>query len=561
MHDLVFRGATLVDGTGAPPVEGDLAVDGAHIAAVGGRQHGRREIDARGLLLTPGFIDPHTHYDGQATWDPELSPSGWHGVTTALFGNCGVGFAPVRAQDRDWLVQTMEGVEDIPGTALHEGIRWRWESFPEYLDALEQLPRQLDIGVSVPHAPVRGYVMGPRGAEDVEATPAEIAQMAAIVRDGVRAGAFGFTTSRTSLHKTAEGKLMAGSTAAVAELQAIAEALRDAGHGVFGIADEHGLVPQDLPWVRTLARTTGRPVVVNLSQTDFGPEVYQTVLRGLTTCDEPVYGMAAGRAIGILMHLRTTAHPFALHPSFQALPADWPERLAALRDPEVRRRILADDNPKDVGMFEYFVTRAFHKMYVFDGDYEPSADQNVAALAQATGKTPLEVVYDALLRDDGNGFLYFPLFNYTGGDLSAVDTLHAHPKVVWGLSDAGAHCGAICDGGIPTWLITHWTRDRTRGPRWPLERAIHQLTAMPARLYGLTDRGVLAPGARADLNLIDYATLGVGAPSVAFDLPAGGRRLVQRARGYRGTWLAGVQTVADDAATGARPGRLIRAGR
>jgi N-acyl-D-amino-acid deacylase len=565
MHDVVIRNGFIIDGTGRDGFEGDVAIDGGRITAVGvGLGRGREEIDARGLLVTPGFVDMHTHYDGQATWDPWLTPSGWHGVTTAVVGNCGVGFAPVRREDRDWLIQVMEGVEDIPGAALSEGIRWEWESFPEYLDALERRPFAVDIGTQMPHSALRGFVMGRDRSEDDQATPAEIAEMKRLVADSLRAGALGFSTSRTSLHKTMEGKLVAGTNAAVDELFGIGEALAETGLGVFEVADEHVRVPDDLVWMEALANQTGRPVLFNLSQTDFAPDLWRDVVTRLDAAcarGADLWAQSAGRAVGILMNWRLTAHPFAMHPTFVAmrdLPRD--EMMAQLADPDVRRRILSEAPPKSASMVEYYIMRAFDKMFLFTGDYEPKASDTVAARAAAEGRDPLAVAYDALLANNGDGYLYFPLFNFSGGTLDALHVLHQHPRVLMGLSDGGAHCGAICDGGVPTFMLSHWGRDRV-GARLPLPHLIRRQTHDTAAFYGLRDRGVLLPGFIADINVIDFDRLRLGPPRVAFDLPAGGRRLVQAAEGYRYTLKNGVVTVRDDVVTGATPGGLLRGAR
>lgn len=564
MHSLVIRGGLLFDGTGRDPVEADVAVDGGLIVAVGrGLGRGREEIDARGKIVTPGFVDVHTHYDGQVTWDPELSPSGWHGVTTAVMGNCGVGFAPCRAEDRDWLINVMEGVEDIPGAALHEGIRWGWETFPEYLDMLDRLPLALDVGTQVPHAAVRGWVLGRSASEERAASADEIAKMRAVVAEGLRAGALGFSSSRTSLHRTSDGVLVAGTDAAVEELEGIADAIAEVGHGVFEIADEHARVPADLSWLSGIARRTGRPVVFNLSQFDQASELWKVDLAGLeaaAAAGVPLYGQVAGRSIGIVMSWRSTANPFALCNSFWAIKhLPWEEQRRQLADPAFRAQLIAE-TPIEVGPFQTFVTRTFDKMFVLgEGfDYEPDPADSLGARARREGVTPTSLAYDALCADDATGLLYFPLFNYSDGDLSPLATLHQHPRTLMGLADGGAHCGAIADGGMPTFMLSFWARDRKRGPTLPLPWVIHRQTQATAAFYGLHDRGVVAPGYRADLNVIDMDRLRLRRPYLAWDLPAGGRRLLQRAEGYEATVVAGVVTRRHDESTGARPGRLIR---
>jgi N-acyl-D-amino-acid deacylase len=564
MYDLVLRNGTLVDGTGAPRRVADVAVIGDRIVAVGaGLGPGREEIDCAGALVTPGFVDLHTHYDGQVTWDPWLTPSGWHGCTTVVVGNCGVGFAPCREADRAWLIQTMEGVEDIPGAALSEGIRWSWESFPEYLDALDRVPLALDVGTQIPHAALRGFVMGPRRAEHEDATPGEVERMRALVAEALRAGALGFSTSRTSLHKTKAGQLVAGTNATRAEVEGICEAVREVGHGVVELANEHARNREDVRWFRDLAARLGRPVVFNLSQIDESPGLWKELLTALDEAAEagvPLWAQTAGRAIGILMGLQATAHPFALHPSWLMKTNDpWEEKLAALRDPAFRERLLGE-TPIHVGAFEAFVTQRFDRMFPMDGagDYEPRPEDSLAARAAREGTSPAALAYDHLMRGDGAGMLYFPLFNYADGSLEPTLAMHRHPRVLMGLSDGGAHCGAICDAGMPTFMLTHWARDRSRGEKLPLERVVARQTRDTAAFYGLHDRGVVAPGYLADLNVIDFDRLAGLPPERVTDLPAGGRRLVQRARGYVGTWKRGVRVIENDAPTGALPGRLIR---
>jgi len=569
-HELVIRNAFLVDGRGTPGRMADVAVDGPLITAVepaGTIVGGTHVVEADGLLLTPGFVDVHTHYDAQVTWDPFVTPSGWHGVTTALMGNCGVGFAPAAPDSHEWLIQLMEGVEDIPGSALTEGIKWGWESYPEYLDVLEQLPRVMDIGSSIAHGPLRAYVMGQRGGANGEPTEAEIAEMSRLVEEALRAGAFGFTTSRTPIHKARDGELVPGTTADEHELLGIAAAIARVGHGVFGFAPDHALVPvQEWPWMRKVATLTGQPICVNLNQSDKAPEVWREVLRLLDQAHAdglPIIAQVAGRSIGILYCLQGSVHPLLFHPAYQEI-ASLPlaEQLVALAEPERRRRII-EDIPDDGGFFRSAVLNGLGRIWLVDDeniDYEPAAVDSVAAVAARAGLPPMQLVLDQLIAREGNGMLYAPFFNYTYGDLSFTEAVTRHPHTRMGLSDGGAHCGAICDGGMPTFMLTHWTRDRTRGEKLPLEYIVRRQTSQTAELYGITDRGVVAPGMRADLNLIDYERLGFDVPRMAYDLPAGGRRIVQKARGYVGTWVAGVQTVANDQFTGATPGKLLRAG-
>jgi N-acyl-D-amino-acid deacylase len=542
-HDIVIRNGVIVDGTGRERFEGDVAI--------------------RDGLVTPGFVDMHTHYDGQVTWDEQLTPSSWHGCTTVVMGNCGVGFAPVRKEDRDWVIRLMEGVEDIPGAALHEGMRWDWETFPGYLDALSGLDRAIDFGTQVPHGPLRTYVMGERGVGNEAATAKDCDAMGRLVEEAIRAGALGVSTSRTMLHKSSDGDLVPGTFAERDELFALAHGLRRGGHGVFQMAGEHLQMGKELEWIAELALETGRPVMFNLTQTDFAPELWRDLLGGLEAMaarGAQVYGQVAGRAIGLLMGWELTAHPFARHPAFLEL-ADRPkaERLAALATPEVRARLL-NETVSGLPPFEQFVTRSFHKMFPVteNVDYEPAKAESLREIARATGRRPEELAYEALMADDGDGLMYFPLFNYAGGDLEHLKTLHNHPLTRMGLSDGGAHCATVCDAGMPTFMLTHWTRDRARGDRLGLEHVIRRQTSETAQSFGMMDRGILAPGYRADVNVIDYDGLTLERPELVRDLPAGGPRLLQRARGYTATLVAGQVTRRHDTSTGALPGRLVR---
>ncbi len=571
MFDHIIRGGKVYDGSGRPAFTGDVALNGGVIAAVSERRlpdAARRETNADGLIVTPGFVDMHTHFDAQATWDSDLTPSSTHGCTTVVMGSCGVGFAPAAPDRHDWLISLMEGVEDIPGAAMHEGITWGWESFPEYLSALERRRYTMDVGTQVPHGALRAYVMGERGARNEEATAADIAEMGRLVEEGLRAGALGFSTSRTMLHKATSGEPVPGTFAARDELLGIAEAVARCDHGVIQVACEHTRVPEELSWMEEAALKTGRPVTFNLSQIDDRPELWREVVAGLEAASArgaQLFAQVAGRAIGILMCWRGTAHPFALHPTFLSLAAlPWPEKLAALRSLEVRARLLTEE-PVRVGPFESFVTQTFSKMFTFEGDadYEPPAARSLAARAAREGRSPKELAYEALMRGaeegDGEGFLYFPLFNYSGGSLDVLRELHQHPRTLMGLSDAGAHCGAICDGGMPTFMLSYWGRDRAMG--LPLEHLIRRQTRDTAFTFGLHDRGLLAQGYRADLNLIELERLGVGRPRMVYDLPAGGRRLLQGSHGYVATLCAGVETRARGEFTGELPGALLRGAR
>ncbi len=567
MHDLSITGGTLVDGTGAPARPGDVAVDGDRITAVGEPGSigpASRTIDATGQLVMPGFVDVHTHYDAQLSWDPWITPSSWHGCTTVIVGNCGVGFAPADPGRHGELIELMEGVEDIPGAALVEGITWGWESFAEYLDVLEAQPHVIDFGCQIGHGPVRAYVMGDRGVRNEPATAADLTRMAALVEDALRAGALGFSTSQTALHKSKSGEYVPGTWVSHDEMLAMADAMARAGSGIFQGAYDHPELPRQFGWLQEFAERSGRPVAVNLNQTDQAPDVWQEVLAWLDqmrAAGLPVVAEVAGRSIGILMCLEGTAHPLMLHPAFSDLaPLPLAEVVAELRRPERRARFVAE-RPPEYGGFLDSLTRNFAKMFPADHgviDYEPPPEASVEARAAALGVAPEQIVIDALLQDDGHGMVYYPLFNYAQGDLGVTYELQSHPGTRMGLSDGGAHCGAICDGGMPTFMLTHWTRDRTRGPRLSLELVVHRQTQQTAQLYDLTDRGVVAPGYKADLNVIDYDRLSFAPPRMAYDFPADARRLVQRARGYTATICSGTVVVEHDEFTGALPGRLVR---
>ncbi len=567
MHDLVIKGGTIVDGSGGESFVGDVAVDDGTISAIAGSGDeigaAKRTVDADGLLVTPGWVDVHTHYDAQATWDPQLTPSGWHGVTSVVMGNCGVGFAPAKPDRHDWLIRLMEGVEDIPGAAMHEGITWGWETFPEYLDVLDRQPLVLDIGTQVPHGALRAYVMGERGAANEAATEADRTAMAQLTTEALRAGALGFSTSRTPLHRSIDGELVPGTFAATDEILAIADGIRAAGHGVFQCAIHHPDVPDSFSWLRQVAEITGQPTVFNLNQPDFAPDLWRDVLGLLEQAAAdglPVLAQVAGRPVGILQCWEATVHPFLGRPTYEAL-RDLPigEQLAELRRTEVRDRILAEE-PEGLSRFQLFVTQTWEKLWPFTGetDYEPDPAGSLAAMARSTGADPAALAYDHLLSADGQGLLYFPLFNYGQHTLDPLHELHQHPQTRMGLADAGAHCGAVCDGGMPTFMLSYWTRDRTAGDRLALEHMVRRQTRETAELFGLRDRGLIAEGMRADLNVIDYEALDVEAPRLAHDLPTGARRYVQPARGYRATVCAGEVTVVDDEFTGALPGKLIR---
>jgi len=567
MHELVIRDARIVDGTGAAAFHGDVAVAGGRIVQVGGKAGpGRREIAAAGRLATPGFVDVHTHYDGQASWDPMLAPSSWHGVTTIVMGNCGVGFAPVRPDKHDWLINVMEGVEDIPGTALTEGIPWGWESFPEYLDALDRMPRAIDIGAQMPHGALRAYVMGERGATNAPATADDIASMTALLEQALEAGALGFTSSRTTVHRTKAGAHIPGYEVATDELIGIAGALKRTGKGAIGLNCDFLDVEAELLWMRRLRAAAGRTVWFLLAQFNDDPGKFRRILAGLDAASAggtPILAQVAGRPIGFNLGLEGSLHPFITKPSYKPLmhlPLD--ERVARMREPELRAAIIGEQVRHRHDIMRT-ATERFDRMFRLGDppEYEPAPEASVAAMAARSGQNPAEIAYDILLERDGRELLFMPAFNYASGDHSAIAEMMAHPNTRLGLSDGGAHCGLICDASTPTYMLTHWARDRARGPRLPLEAVVRQQTSETASLYGLGDRGVLKPGYKADLNVIDLDGLRLHAPVMVRDLPAGGRRLVQKAEGYAATIVAGEVTFEDGEATGALPGKLVRGAR
>ncbi len=566
MHDLVIRGGTVVDGTGAAARLADVAIDNGTITKVGTiTEAGKREIDATGHLVTPGWVDIHTHYDGQATWDPLITPSCWHGVTTVVMGNCGVGFAPARPDKHDWLIELMEGVEDIPGAALAEGIKWNWETFPEYLDSIEKQSRVLDIATQVPHGSVRAYVMGERGAKNEAATPEDIEAMAEIVREGVEAGALGFSTSRTMLHLSKDGEPVPGTFANKAELMGIGRALGQAGHGVFEMASDMTPAEEEFMWMKELSAETGLPVTYALLQSPVDAEKWRTML-ALT--DEArkqganVTAQIACRPTGMVLGWQSTVHPFVSRPTYMALARlPFTERLSELKKPDVRAAILSD-TPKDLGVLGMILTQGYDRMFRLENDgnleYEPRAEDSVAALAKATNANPAAIVYDMLMENEGRGYIYLPLLNYAKFNFDHIHEMIQHPATVLSLSDGGAHCGVICDASFPTYMLTHWVRDRSRGPRLPLEQVVRMQTHDTARLYGLNDRGQLTPGMKADVNVIDFDKLRILAPEMVFDLPAQGRRMIQKAEGYRATIVNGAVTFENGESTGEMPGKLIR---
>ena len=569
MHDLVIRNGLVVDGTGSPGRRADVAIDGGLVSIVGEvSERGREEIEAEGKLVTPGFVDIHTHFDGQVTWDPLLTPSFWHGVTTVVMGNCGVGFAPAAPNRREWLIGLMEGVEDIPGSALAEGMEWGWESFPEYLDFLETLPKAIDVGTQVPHGAVRAYVMGERGARNEDANPEDIAEMAAIVREGLEAGALGFSTSRTLAHRAIDGEPVPGTFAAEDELFGIGRVLGELGTGIYEVApagvtgDDANAPALEIAWMRKLSAEISRPVTFAMVQFDNDPEAWRRAFEAsIEALDEgaEIYPQVAARGISLLLTLRGR-HPFIHSPAYRELDdLGWAERAERMREPQLRERILSEVSSPDAALGFLM----WNKLYPMSDppNYEPEAWETVEARAAAAGVTPLEFAYDFLTQGEGENVLFAPLFNYANGDLEPTREMLLHPRSAVGLSDGGAHCGVICDAGMPTFMLTHWTRDRERGERLPLEWVVKRMTQDTARLYGLGDRGVLAPGKKGDVNVIDYEGLQLELPRATHDLPTEAMRLIQRSRGYEATIVSGEVISRHGEETGARPGQLIRGAR
>jgi N-acyl-D-amino-acid deacylase len=575
MHDLVIRNGTVVDGTGADRHRADVAVDGDTIVDVaepdGSIGRGRREIDADGLIVTPGWVDIHTHYDGQVTWDPDVAPSSVNGVTSVLLGNCGVGFAPVRPDHHDFLIELLEGVEDIPGTALSEGMTWGWESFPEYLDLLDRLRWTVDVGTQVPHAALRTYVMGDRGADvEAAATADEIDQMSQLCEEAIRAGALGFTTSRTYVHRTSRGRQIGTLRASADEVLGIAGALRRAGTGVVQLisdayqSTDDELVAHEIELLGRIAADVGRPLSFTVQQNDDAPDRFRELLAAIArwnAAGADVKAQVAVRPIGVLVGLQATANPFMFCPSYRQLHTlGHAERLARLRDPDVRRTLLDEHAASTPSGFVGILHSGYDRMYPLSDppDYEPTPADSVAGRAAAIGAQPDELLYDLLLDDNGGRLLYIPLMNYARGDLDDVREMLTSTNSMFGLSDAGAHCNSICDGSFPTTAITHWTRDRSRGEQLALEYVVHQQTQRTARHVGWSDRGVIAPGMLADINVIDHERLTLHPPVLVADLPAGGTRLMQAADGYLATVKRGEVIAEQGALTGARPGRLQR---
>ncbi|MDR3536241.1 MAG: amidohydrolase family protein [Acetobacteraceae bacterium] len=570
MHDIVIRGGTIVDGTGKASFTGDVAIDGDRIAQVGGKAGpGKREIDATGQLVTPGWVDVHTHYDGQATWDPVLAPSSWHGATTLLMGNCGVGFAPVRKRDHEGLIDLMEGVEDIPGIALAEGLRWDWETFPEYLDVLAGMPRTIDIAAQVPHHPLRVYVMGDRAIRRENATSDDIDAMRRLTAEALKAGAFGFTTSRTDQHKTTKGDLVPGRYAEEQELFGIGSALGEVGAGAFGMLSDFDDEAAEFAWITKMTKAMRRPFWFLLTDRSYDPDRWRRLMNGVRRARSEganVTAQVAGRPVGVILGLTTSLTPFAARPSFAALlKLPVAERLQRLRDPAMRAQILSEEASEDLlailPPLQRPIATRWDRQYVLGDppDYEPDDSRSIAAMAAKTNLTPEEFCYDYLTGENGDRMLFYPVTNYVFGDHGVCHDMIADPDTLLGLGDGGAHCGLICDSSLPSYMLTHWVRDRHRGPKFGLEFVVKRLTSETADFFGFNDRGRLAPGLKADVNVVDLASLRLHHPEMRHDLPAGGKRLVQRVDGYSATIVAGTPIFENGVETGARPGKLVRA--
>ena len=579
--DIVITGGTVIDGTGDAPRSADVAITDGKISAIGDGLSAKRTVDADGALVTPGWVDVHTHFDGQAAWDDELDPSFSNGVTSLVMGNCGVGFAPCAPGEEQTLIELMEGVEDIPGSALHEGVPWgAWESFPEYLDFLGGRSYALDIGAQIAHGPLRFNVMGERGVRNEDATDADLAEMRRLVAEATAAGAVGFSTSRTIFHRSLDGTAVPGTYATAQELRELANGMADGGGAVFeaitseSIGDlemfggERFSQRHELELLADISRSTGQKITFTTVQNRDRPNDWREVLDFASehnAAGTKLYPQVGSRPIGLLSSLEGY-HAFMRRRSYLAI-AHLPvmERAKAMRDPETRARILSDDDipPENPGSMEALseaLQLRIPGMYALDPvvDYEPTPDQAIAALAAREGKTPTEAAYDFLCAGDGTNVATMLGAGFIDGNLDAIREMLVHPETVTGLGDAGAHVRLICDGSVPSTQITHWARDRTRGEQIPIEFLVEKQTRRNARLYGLDDRGTVEVGMRADLNVIDFENLTVRRPETFADLPAGGVRFLQPVSGYLATFVNGVQTRSDDTDTGERPGRLIR---
>jgi len=565
MLDLIIKNGDIVDGTGSKAFKGDLGILNGTIVKIGEiSDEAKNIIDASGSHVIPGFVDIHTHYDGQVTWSEELTPSSNHGVTTAVMGNCGVGFAPCRPEDKERLISLMEGVEDIPHPVLSEGLPWNWETFPEYLDSLSERQYDIDFAAQVPHGPLRVYVMGDRGANRETATPEDIEKMADLTSEAVKAGALGFSTSRTLNHQTAEGQPTPTLTAELDEMVGIAKGVQAAGSGVMQVVTDFKGNDNEFELLKEMAKQSGRPLSVSVAQHHRVTDGWRNILRTIERANSEGVKLAAqvcGRPIGVLFGLELTNNPFSAHPSFieiKDLPLD--EKLFKLRDEQFRKRLLAEAPQVENNPFLRQAHARYHDMYVMqeNPDYEPPPSESIASQAMELGLNPLELCLDILTRGEGKDMIYYAFLNYGESSLDPAKEMMEHPNTILGLGDGGAHCGSICDGSFTTHMLTHWTRDRKRGEKLELPWVIKAHCRDTAKAVGLNDRGILAPGYKADINIVDLKKMQLRKPEVHFDLPAGGRRLMQYADGYVATIVNGVPIYLDGESTGARPGRLVR---
>lgn len=560
-YDLVIRNATIVDGTGSAPFSGDIGIVGKTIAKVGRIDaKGREEFDARGYVVTPGFVDIHTHYDGQATWSQRLNPSSGHGVTTVITGNCGVGFAPCRPEDRERLIHLMEGVEDIPEVVLAEGLPWAWTSFPEFLDFLDTRQFDVDVGVQLPHAPLRVFVMGERGANRDPATPQDIAKMSALAEEAMRAGAIGFSSSRSYAHKASDGSQTPSFAAAEAELNGIARGVKAAGKGVLQIISDFEDVDAEFGIIRRMVEDSGRPMSMTVMQYPQWPDRWRQILDRIESASDaglPVKGQVIGRPVGVLIGLEASFNPFSFCPSYLAI-ADRPfaERLELMRDPELRKAIIAEFPTTSWQPVSQALINLDNMFELAEQPvYEPGPEDSIAAIARKKGVEPAEYAYDLLLKDGGKTIIYIPAGNFVGYDTKAMEEMLWHKDTVLGLGDGGAHCGLVCDASYPTYMLTRWLGGTAAAT---LPAVVKALSSETAQTVGLRDRGIIAPGYRADLNVIDLDAIELKRPEIIYDLPHGAGRLTQRAKGYKATMVAGQWTYRDGEPTGATPGRLVR---
>jgi N-acyl-D-aspartate/D-glutamate deacylase len=563
--DLVIRGGLIADGSGGEPFAGDVAVSSGIITAVGPKVslRGREEIDAAGHVVTPGFIDIHTHYDGQVTWEHRLRPTSGHGVTTAVMGNCGIGFAPCKPEDRQRLIRLMEGVEDLPEPVLAAGLPWNWTSFPEYLDGLAARQYDIDFAAQLPHSALRVYAMGERGVDRKAATPEDVALMARLAAEAVEAGALGFSTSRTINHRASDGRHVPTLTAAEDELTGIALGLKKAGKGVLQLVSDFDDIDTELPMLRRIVEASGRPLSIAVAQWNHAPTRWRSILDWVAEVNRDglkVIAQVPGRPIGLLLGFELSMNPFMYCASYKALSElPIPERLAALRDPELKAKIIAEAaEPTDfpaaplVGNFDNIFAMGNPP------NYEPKPETMIGARARAMGVNPRELAYDLMLEDGGRAVLIQFVTNYFERTLDVTLKMLTDPYAVLGLSDGGAHLGYLCDASLPTFMLTHWVRDRAQGGKLTLGEAVKAMTVDTARVVGLLDRGRIAPGYKGDLNIIDWDRLTLKPPTVAYDLPSGGRRLTQDAAGYTATIVNGTTVYRDGQPTGALPGRLVR---